>query len=99
MVKKYENLKRNNKFEKKIEFACSFNNAKYDFIEGNIINIDGVNISYIEPHKYIIKVKGLVIVLLYFDEENIFLYNRTMQINIKQLNKILSAMKNEVQYV
>ena len=99
MVKKYENLKRNNKFEKKIEFACSFNNAKYEFAQGKVINLDKVNVSFIEPHRFTIEVNSKKILVLYFDEDNMFLYNRTMPIDIKQLNKILSAMKNEVQNV
>ena len=96
MIKSYKKLKRNEKLEKKIAFTCRFNNAKYGFIEGNIINLEGVNISYIEPHRYIIKVNGKKIVLLYFDEDNIFLYNRAMPIDIKKLGLILKEMKGMV---
>lgn len=99
MVKKSVYLKRNEKLENKIKFACRFNNAKYEFIEGHIINIEGVNLSYIEPHKYIIRNKKYKIIVLYFDEENMFLYNRTLPIDIKKLTMILSTMKNEVQNV
>ena len=59
MVKKSVYLKRNEKLENKIKFACKFNNAKYEFIEGHIINIEGINLSYIKPHKYIIKNKNI----------------------------------------
>ena len=59
MVKKSVYLKRNEKLENKIKSACKFNNAKYEFIEGHIINIEGVNLSYIKPHKYIIKNKNI----------------------------------------
>lgn len=99
MVKKSVYLKRNEKLENKIKFACRFNNAKYEFIEGHIINIEDVNLSYIKPHKYIIKNKKYKIIVLYFDEENMFLYNRTLPIDIKKLTMIFSAMKNEVQNV
>ena len=59
MVKKSVYLKRNEKLENKIKFACKFNHAKYEFIECHIINIEGVNLSYIKPHKYIIKNKNI----------------------------------------
>lgn len=59
MVKKSVYLKRNEKLENKIKFACKFNNAKYEFIECHIINIEVVNLSYIKPHKYIIKNKNI----------------------------------------
>ena len=39
----------------KIEFICSFCNTTPTFINGNIRNIDRTNLSYIEPHRIIIK--------------------------------------------
>lgn len=99
MIKNYTELRRNEKFERKIRIACDFHNAKYEFAQGKVINLDKVNVSFIEPHRFIIEVNSKKILVLYFDEDNMFLYNRTMPIDIKQLNKILSAMKNEVQYV
>lgn len=99
MIKNYTKLKRNEKFERKIRIACDFHNAKYEFTQGKIINLDKVNVSFIEPHRFLIEVNKKKILVLYFDEENMFLYNRTMPIDIKKLNKILSAMKNEVRNV
>ena len=99
MIKNYNSLKRDEKFERKIKIACDFHNAKYEFTQGKVINLDKVNVSFIEPHRFLIRVNNKKILVLYFDEDNMFLYNRTMPIDIKKLNKILSAMKDEVQYV
>ena len=44
-----ENLK------KKIEFICDFCNTKPKIINDNIKNIEHPNLSYIEPHRVIIK--------------------------------------------
>ena len=33
------------------------------------------------------------IIVIYFDEDNMFLYNRTMQIDMKKLNLILDTMR------
>ena len=41
--------------KKKIEFVCDFCNTTPTFINGNIRNIDRTNLSYIEPHRIIIK--------------------------------------------
>lgn len=45
----YEELK------KRIEFICDFCNTTPTIITGNIRNIDKTNLSYIEPHRIIIK--------------------------------------------
>ena len=41
--------------KKKIEFICNFCNTKPKIINGNIRNIEHSNLSYIEPHRVIIK--------------------------------------------
>ena len=93
MIKSYELLKRNEKFERKIRIACDFHSAKYEFTQGKILNVNKVNVSFIEPHRFLIKLNGKKIVVVYFDEDNLFLYNRTMPIDTKKLNKILDLMK------
>ena len=55
MIKNYVDLKRNEKFERKIRIACDFHSAKYEFTRGRILNIDRVNVSFIEPHKFLIE--------------------------------------------
>ena len=93
---KLEELKRNEKFESKIMITCDFHNAKYEFEQGKIINLDKVNVSFIEPHRFHIKLNGKKIIVLYFDENNMFLYNREMPIKMKELDLILTAMKDGV---
>lgn len=44
-----------NELKKKIEFICDFCNIKPTLIKGNIRNISRSNLSYIEPHRIIIK--------------------------------------------
>ena len=50
-----ENLK------KKIEFKCEFANVKYELINGSIRTIENTNLSYIEPHKLIVKDKNILL--------------------------------------
>ena len=41
--------------KRKIEFICDFCNTKPTIINGNIRNITRTNLSYVEPHRIIIK--------------------------------------------
>ena len=88
-----EKLVKATDFEKTIECTCSFNNAKCEFTQGKILTFEGTNISFIEPHRVDIKVKDKKILLLYFDKDNLFLYNRSIPINIEILNRILEELR------
>lgn len=68
MIKNYVDLKRNEKFERKIRIACDFHSAKYKFARGRILNVDkvNVNVSFIEPHKFLIELNGKKIIVIYF---------------------------------
>ncbi len=80
-------------FEKRIEDICSFNNAKCEIKQGKILNIKDTNIAFIEPHKINISIKGKNILLLYFNKNNLFLYNRSMPITVAQLTNLLKELK------
>lgn len=48
-------LELDDELKKKIEFICGFCNITPTIINGNIRKIDRTNLSYIEPHRIIIK--------------------------------------------
>ena len=50
-----EELSLEESLRKKIEFICDFTNNKPTIINGSIRKIEKTNISYIEPHRVIIK--------------------------------------------
>ena len=50
-----EKLEFDEELKKKIEFICNFCNTTPTIINGNIRKIDKTNITYIEPHRIIIK--------------------------------------------
>lgn len=87
---KYEEL------EKKIKLICSFNKAKCNIKQGRIIYIDDSNISFIKPHRIIIKVNSYKLLLLYYNKDNIFLYDKRMQIDLKKIEIMLSKLKKKV---
>lgn len=43
---------------KKLRIACDFYSAKYEFTHGRILNVDKVNVIFIEPHKFLIELNG-----------------------------------------
>lgn len=89
-------LPKDEKFENKIRIICSFNNLKCEFLQGRILTVNNTNVSFIEPHKIEITIKSKKIILLYFNKDNLFLYNRTMPITTKQLDTLLKDIKNKV---
>lgn len=48
-------LEFDSELKKEIEFVCSFCNTTLTIINGNIQKIERTNLSYIEPHRIIIK--------------------------------------------
>ena len=50
-----EELSLEESLRKKIEFICNFTKNKPTIINGSIRKLDRTNLSYIEPHRVIIK--------------------------------------------
>lgn len=91
-----EKLRKDEKIEKRIETICSFNNAKCNIINGKIIFIKNTNVSFIEPHRIIINKNKEKVIVLYFDEDNIFLYDRRFKVNFKNIDDLLKHIGKEV---
>ena len=76
--------------KKKIEFICDFCNIKPKIINGNIRNIEHTNLSYIEPHRVIIK----GITFLAFNYSKIlYINNLSNSIEIKDLEDYIKKLK------
>ena len=75
--------------KKKIEFICDFCNIKPTIINGNIRNVKKTNLSYIEPHRIIIK----NITLLAFNySKTLYINNLSNSIEIKDLENYLKSI-------
>ena len=82
-------LEIDNELKNKIEFICDFCNAKPTIINGNIRNITRTNLSYIEPHRIIIK----DITFLIFNYSNeIFIENLSNKIKLSELENYLKSI-------
>lgn len=81
--------------DRKIQTACNYNNAKVEFIRGNILSVDNTNVSFIEPHKAIIDIKGIKLVLIYFDNDSLFLFDRTSPFTVCKLINLFKRIRKE----
>ena len=74
--------------KKKLEFICDFCNTTPTIINGSIRKIDKTNLSYIEPHKIIIKNN----VFLAFNYSNeIYINNLSRKIKINELENYIKS--------
>ncbi|MDD6878612.1 MAG: hypothetical protein PUD59_00050 [bacterium] len=75
--------------KKKIEFICEFANVKYKLINSSIRTIENTNLSYIEPHKLIVKNKTI---LIFNYETTSFIENLKQKILIKDLENYIRSI-------
>lgn len=95
MVLKLKIIKQVLQFEEclkqRLEFICEFSKVSPTFIKGSIRKIEKTNLSYIEPHKVIVK----NITLLVFNYSNdVYISNLSKKIKLSELEEYLKKYKN-----
>ena len=93
MVFKLKIIKQELQFDEslkqRLEFICEFAKVTPTFINGSIKKIDKTNLSYIEPHRIIIK----NITLLVFNYSNdVYISNLTKKIKLTELEEYLKSI-------
>ncbi len=72
--------------KQRLEFICEFSKATPTFINGSIRKLEKTNITYIEPHRVIIK----NITFLVFNYSNdVYISNLTQKIKLSELEEYL----------
>ena len=72
--------------KQRLEFICDFSKVTPTFINGSIRKLDKTNLTYIEPHRMIIK----NITLLVFNYSNdVYISNLSKKIKISDLETYL----------
>ena len=72
--------------KQRLEFICEFSKVTPTFINGSIRKLEKTNLTYIEPHKVIIK----NITFLIFNYSNdIYITNLTKKIKLSELEEYL----------
>ena len=88
IIKKEINVEKS--LRKRLEIICDFCNTTPTIINGSIRKIDKTNLSYIEPHKIIIK-NNIFLVFNYSNE--VYINNLTEKIKISELENYI---KNQI---
>lgn len=78
-----------NDLKRKIEFICDFCNTKPTIINGNIRNIDKSNLSYIEPHRIIIK--GITFLVFNYSK-TLYVGNLSNKLELKNLETFIKEL-------
>ena len=72
--------------KQRLVFICEFSKATPTFINGSIRKLDKTNLTYIEPHRVIIK----NITFLVFNYSNdVYISNLTQKIKLSELEEYL----------
>ena len=75
--------------KRKLEFICSFCNTDCEIKKGSIRTIERTNLSYVEPHRIIIK--GITFLAFNY-ETNIYIENLSNKIKITELEDYLKTI-------
>ena len=75
--------------KRKIEFICDFCNTTPTIINGNIRKIDHTNLSYIEPHRVIIK--GITFLAFNYSK-TLYIGNLSNKIELKDLENYIKQI-------
>ena len=82
-------LEIDNELKNKIEFICSFCNTTPTIINGDIRNITRTNLSYIEPHRIIIK---CITFLAFNYYKTLYVGNLSEKIELKDLKTFIKQI-------
>ena len=74
--------------KQRLEFICKFSKITHTFINGSIRKLEKTNLTYIEPHRVIIK----NITFLVFNYSNdVYISNLTKKIKLSELEEYFSV--------
>ncbi|NLD20672.1 MAG: hypothetical protein GX663_10610 [Clostridiales bacterium] len=91
-----EKLPLNNNLYNKLNNICNFSNIRLEVVNGLIFKAKDMNISFIEPHRFVIVVNDIKLVLLCYDNLNLYLYEKDKPINIPILKEIIDGIKGGI---
>ena len=75
--------------KQRLEFICEFSKVTPTFITGSIRKIENTNLTYIEPHRVIIK----NITFLVFNYSNdVYIYSLVNKIHLSELEEYLKKI-------
>ena len=91
---KKESMPLNKNLYNKLNNVCIFNNVKLEFKNGMIFKVENTNINFIEPHRFIIEINDISLILLCYDNLNLYLYEKSNLINVPMLKELINAIRS-----
>ena len=85
-----EELQFDDNLKKRLEFICEFSKVTPIFINGSIRKIDKTNISYIEPHRVIVKDTTF---LVFNYSNDVYVSNLYKKIKLSELEDYINSIK------
>ena len=76
--------------KQRLEFICEFSKVTPTFINGSIRKIEKTNISYIEPHRVIVKDKTF---LVFNYSNDVYISNLAKKIKLSELESYINSIK------
>ena len=93
MVYKLKIIKQELQFEEclkqRLEFICEFTKVTPTFINGSIRKLEKTNLTYIEPHKVIIK---SITFLVFYYSNDVYISNLSKKIKLSELEEYLKKI-------
>lgn len=89
-----EKMPLNNNLYNKLNNICVFSNLKLEVINGIVFKVKDMNISFIEPHRFVIVINDIKLVVLCYDNLNLYLYDKDKPINMPILREIINSIKS-----
>ena len=89
-----EKMPLNNNLYNKLNNICVFSNLKLEVINGIVFKVKDMNISFIEPHRFVIVINDIKLVLLCYDNLNLYLYEKDKPINMPILREMIISLKS-----
>ena len=87
-----EELRFEENLKKRLEFICEFSKVTPTFINGSIRKLDKTNLSYIEPHRLIIKNYTF---LVFNYSNDVYISNLTKKIKLSELEEYLKTIMQQ----
>jgi hypothetical protein len=84
-----EELQFEKSLKQRLEFICEFSKVNPIFINGSIRKIEYTNLSYIEPHRVMIKNTTF---LVFNYSNDVYISNLSKKIKLSELEEYLKSM-------
>ena len=88
-----EELQFEESLKQRLEFICEFSKVTPTFVNGSIRKIENTNLSYIEPHRVVIKNTTF---LVFNYSNDVYISNLSKKIKLSELEEFLKTIQSVI---